>query len=161
MINFPLGDQTVAFDAAIGAFTITADNLILENGTVENETAQETTTGTGTEMTNEAEAAEQKPGGFFENYGMMIVIYGAVILGFYFLMIRPQRKQQKKAAEMQDSLKIGDNIVTNNGFYGKIVELGTDAHVIEFGSNRGVRIPVRKSEIAGIKEPVLTPPPVV
>ena len=61
-------------------------------------------------------------------------------------------------AEMQSALKVGDNVVTSSGFFGKIVEIGQDAIVLEFGSNRGVRIPIRKTDIVGIKEPIMTPP---
>ena len=88
---------------------------------------------------------------------MMPVIWVAIMVGFYFLAIRPQRKQAKQMKEMQTSLKVGDNVVTNGGMYGRIADVGEDCFVVEFGTNRGVRIPIRKSDILGVKEPQLTP----
>ena len=89
---------------------------------------------------------------------LQLAIWPVMLIAMYFLLFRPQRKRDKSMAEMQKSLQVGDNIITSGGFYGKVVEIGTDAHVIEFGSNRGVRVPVAKSDIVGIKTPVLTPP---
>ena len=60
---------------------------------------------------------------------------------------------------MQDSLAVGENIVTTSGFFGKIVGVGTNAFLIEFGEGRGFKVWVRKNDIAGIKTPVMTPPP--
>ena len=97
-------------------------------------------------------------GGFFEGPGFFIM-WGVLIVGIYLLMFRPQRKREKKMREMQASIKAGDNVVTSSGMFGKVMEVGTDACVIEFGTNRGVRIPVLKSDIIGIREPKLTPPP--
>jgi preprotein translocase subunit YajC len=77
----------------------------------------------------------------------------------YFLLIRPQRKQAKEVKVMQGNIRPGDNIVTQSGLYGKVMDIGEDVFVVEFGTNRGIRIPVAKSEIAAIKLPKLTPPP--
>ena len=105
-----------------------------------------------------AVAAEGAAGG-----GMnMIWIYGVwvlVIVGFYFLTIRPQRKREKAVREMQAAIKVGDEVLTNGGMYGRIAELGDDCFVIEFGINRGIRIPVRKTEVLSVQSPRLTPPP--
>ncbi|MDR1913350.1 MAG: preprotein translocase subunit YajC [Clostridiales bacterium] len=87
----------------------------------------------------------------------MILIWVAVIGVFYFFSIRPQSKRDKQMKEMQSSLRTGDNVVTTAGFFGKIAEVGDDCFIVEFGTNRGVRVPVRKSDIVGIKEPKLTP----
>jgi len=100
---------------------------------------------------------EEAPGGIFA----MLVTFMPFILIFvvmYFLMIRPQRKQQKATRVMQDGLRVNDNVVTTSGFYGKIVGVGTDAFLIEFGEGRGFKVWVRKNDISGIKTPVMTPP---
>ncbi|MCL2574703.1 MAG: preprotein translocase subunit YajC [Defluviitaleaceae bacterium] len=77
----------------------------------------------------------------------------------YFLLIRPQRKQAKQAREMQEGLRVGENVVTTSGFFGKIVGVGTDSFLVEFGQDRGFKVWVRKSDIAGVRSPVMTPPP--
>jgi len=104
---------------------------------------------------SEAEAA---PRGGLMDFAPMLLLWGGVFIAIYFFLFRPQRKREKSMAAMQDSLKVGDNIVTTGGLYGKIAELGQEAHIVEFGTNRGVRVAVRKNDIAGIKTPVLTPP---
>ena len=53
----------------------------------------------------------------------------ALILGiFYFVILAPMRKRQKKVAEFQDSLKVGDKVVTTSGLYGTVAKVG-DASV--------------------------------
>ena len=105
-----------------------------------------------------AAASTAAPGGLgglstFGMLGVWVLIIGV----FYFFTIRPQSKRDKKLKEMQASIKTGDNVLTTSGFYGKIADVGEDCFVIEFGTNRGIRIPVRKSDIVGIQAPKMTP----
>ena len=86
----------------------------------------------------------------------MIAVWVAIIGVFYFFTIRPQSKRDKKLKEMQSSIKSGDNVLTTSGFYGKVADVGEDCFVIEFGTNRGIRIPVRKSDIVGIQTPKMS-----
>lgn len=56
----------------------------------------------------------------------MIQSYAPIILMaiiFYFLLYRPQKKEQKKRAEMLNSLKKGDKVVTIGGMYGTITAM--------------------------------------
>lgn len=102
-----------------------------------------------------AEAAGLFGGGWMS----IIIIYVAIFGVMWFLMIRPQRKRQKAQREMLETLKVGDNIVTNSGMFGKIMDIGEDVYVVEFGTTKGIRIPVAKGEVAGIREPKMTPQP--
>lgn len=86
----------------------------------------------------------------------IILIYGAMLVAMYFFLFRPQRKQAKAMKQLQETLKTGENVVTSNGMYGKIVGVGQDCFLVEFGENRGVRIWVRKNDIVGISAPVTT-----
>ena len=104
-----------------------------------------------------AEAPAGEQGGF--NMFWMYGVWALVIVGFYFLTIRPQRKQAKQMKEMQSAIKIGDNVITTGGMFGRIAEIGEDCFLVEYGTNRGVRIPVRKSDVLGIRTPQLTPAP--
>jgi len=90
----------------------------------------------------------------------MLLIYAVVFGAAWFFIFRPQRKRDKEMKQMQSDIRVGDNVVTTAGFYGKVVDIGEDVFIVEFGSNRGIRIPVRKSDISGVKDPKLTPPPV-
>ena len=49
----------------------------------------------------------------------MLLIFGVM----YFLMIRPQMKQQKELAQMQSKLKKNDEVVTSGGLHGTVVNL--------------------------------------
>ncbi|MBR2965167.1 MAG: preprotein translocase subunit YajC [Clostridia bacterium] len=54
-----------------------------------------------------------------------------LVLVFYFFMIRPQKKQEKKDAEMRDSLQVGDEVTTIGGIIGKIVSIKGETFVLE------------------------------
>ena len=86
--------------------------------------------------------------------GIVMVIYIALIFAFiYFMMIRPQKKEQKRMAAMMSSLEIGDSILTNSGFYGVIIDITYDTVIVEFGSNKNCRIPMQKAAIAQVEKP--------
>lgn len=60
------------------------------------------------------------------NPGMMNLLFIiGIIVVFYFFMIRPQKQQQKKIEEERNNMKVGDNIVTANGMFGKIDGINT------------------------------------
>lgn len=86
----------------------------------------------------------------------MLAIYAVFIAILYFVLIRPQRKQQKETEKMQNSLKTGDWVLLNNGMYGKVVSMVNDNLIVEFGTNKTVMIPVLRGQVAAIKEPDLT-----
>lgn len=86
--------------------------------------------------------------------GLFLVAYIAIIFAFiYFMMIRPQKKEQKKMAAMMASLEIGDSVLTNSGFYGVIIDITDDTVIVEFGSNKNCRIPMQKVAIAQVEKP--------
>ena len=57
-------------------------------------------------------------------------------LVFYFMLIRPQRKKDKKVKEMLDALKQGDRVTTIGGIYGTIVNIKDDTITLAIGSQR-------------------------
>lgn len=119
-------------------------------------------TGTGTEVAADQEVQAQQGGqaaGGVMSIFSMVLMWGAMFAVLYFIIIRPQRKRDKQAREMQEAIRPGDNVITSSGFYGKVTDIGEDSFIVEFGTNRGIRVPVRKSDVAGVKTPKLTPPP--
>ena len=60
-----------------------------------------------------------------------ILIFVGMIAVFYFLMIRPQKKQEKKDAEMRDALAVGDEVTTIGGIIGKVVSIKGETFVLE------------------------------
>jgi preprotein translocase subunit YajC len=74
---------------------------------------------------------------------LMIVALSAI---FYFFMIAPQRKREKKINEFRNNIKKGDEVVTIGGIHGRIREIKEDSFVLEISD--GVRITVDKNAIA-------------
>lgn len=72
------------------------------------------------------------------NSAAMMQLAPLVLLIFimYFLLIRPQKKRDKTVNEMRSNLKIGDEIITIGGIYGKVVKLKDESLVIEVGSDK-------------------------
>lgn len=56
---------------------------------------------------------------------------GAMIVAFYFLMLRPQMKKQKDEKSFQESLKVGRRVVLTSGMHGRIAQIQEDGFVIE------------------------------
>jgi preprotein translocase subunit YajC len=80
----------------------------------------------------------------------------AFILGiFYFMVLMPMRRRQKKVADFQASLKVGDRVITTGGIYGTIARLN-DA-TIQLQVSQQVRIEVARAAIGGYQgqEPVV------
>ena len=72
-----------------------------------------------------------------------------IMVIFYFLMIMPAQRRQKKVAQMLANLKNGDKVITNGGIYGTIVGLEDDA--IQLRIAEQVKIKVSRSAIAGLQ----------
>lgn len=66
----------------------------------------------------------------------MILLIVALFAIMYFVMIRPQKKQQKKDQEMRNALQIGDEITTIGGIMGRVVTFKEDSLIIETGADR-------------------------
>ena len=83
----------------------------------------------------------------------MMILWMVVIFGvMYFLMIRPQKKEQKRLKAMLNSMEVGDSIVTTSGFYGVIIDMTEEDVIVEFGNNKNCRIPMRKQAIAEVEK---------
>ncbi len=73
----------------------------------------------------------------------MIIIMVAMLALMYFMLIRPENKRKKQAAEMRNSLAVGDEITTIGGIIGTICAVKGNTIVIETGADR-VRIEFTK-----------------
>lgn len=78
-----------------------------------------------------------------------LILFGPLILIFYFLLIRPQQKQQKQLQEMVTSLRINDEVVTNGGIIGKIKEIRETSFIIQSAEKSFLE--VGKSAVIGKK----------
>jgi len=77
----------------------------------------------------------------------VILLMVAFFAGFYFLILRPQKKKERTVREMRDSLQVGDEITTIGGIMGKIVQVREEFVTFETGEDR-VRIKVARWAVA-------------
>jgi len=73
----------------------------------------------------------------------------AVLAVFYFLLIMPEQRKQKKFKTMVESLKSGDDVMTRSGIYGKIVNLKDDYMIIESGAEK-TRLKMARGAVSSI-----------
>lgn len=81
-------------------------------------------------------------GGGFSN----IIFIGAIIVVFYFFMIRPQQKKIKDQKKFRESLTKGANVVTVGGLHGRIIAVEDTTVVLEV--DKGIRLTFEKTSIA-------------
>ena len=62
---------------------------------------------------------------------MSIVMIVLLFVALYFFMIRPQKKQEKRDAEMRDALAVGDEVTTIGGIIGKVISIKEETFVLE------------------------------
>lgn len=88
--------------------------------------------------------------------GSTLLLLGyLVVIGlfFYFVIIRPQKKQQKQMNALIASIEIGDSVLTSAGFYGVVIDVMDEVIVVEFGSNKNCRIPMKKTSVVEVEKP--------
>lgn len=81
----------------------------------------------------------------------------AMVLGiFYFIVLQPMRRRQKKVEEFLGGLKVNDRIITTGGIYGQITKITDKSVQLQIADK--VRIEVAKAAIGGYQgqEPVVT-----
>ncbi len=71
-----------------------------------------------------------------------------IFVVFYFLLIRPQQKRSKEHRALLSNLKVGDQVLTSGGIYGRITGLRDDFVTIEISDK--VRVKVNRGHVAGV-----------
>jgi len=86
--------------------------------------------------------------------GMLLLLVYVVVIGgaMYFFAIRPQKKEQKRLNAMLSELEVGDSVVTTSGFYGVVIDITDEDVIVEFGSNKNCRIPMKKAAISEVEK---------
>lgn len=90
-------------------------------------------------------AAAENPYSSWISIGLMVVMFALL----YFLMIRPQKKQEKEAANMRNNIVVGDEITTIGGLIGKVVSIKDETLVFET-SRDGTKIRILKSAVRSV-----------
>jgi len=80
--------------------------------------------------------------------GLLAIAPYAIILGiFYFLILLPMNKRQKKVQEFQQSLKVGDKVITTSGIYGLVTRVSDKSVQLQIAER--VRIEIARSAVGG------------
>ena len=77
-------------------------------------------------------------------FGVTMLLYAGIMVVFWFLLVRPNRKEQKQKAQIIASLAVGDSVRTTGGFIGTVIDINDDMVIVEFGNNKNCRIPMIK-----------------
>jgi preprotein translocase subunit YajC len=77
-----------------------------------------------------------------------LIMFGAIFLIFYFMIIRPQQKRAKEKANLLANLEKGDKVVTNGGIYGVISGLEEKTALLQVSDN--VKIKIDRSAITTV-----------
>ena len=86
-----------------------------------------------------------------ESYISLFFTLALMLVLLYFMIYRPQKKQEKKDAAMRAALEIGDQVVTIGGIVGRVVAIKDDTFVLETGSDR-VKIRFTKNANSSVEK---------
>ena len=73
----------------------------------------------------------------------LVIPLAIFFLLMYFMIMRPQKKEQQRVKSMLAAMEVGDTVVTTSGFYGVLINITEEDVIVEFGNNRNCRIPMR------------------
>lgn len=82
----------------------------------------------------------------------MVVVWVVIMAVMFYFLQRPQKKEQKRLQELLDNLAVGDSVLTTSGMYGVVIDIMPEIVVVEFGSNKNCRIPMKKSAIVEVEK---------
>ena len=86
-----------------------------------------------------------------ESYISLFFTLALMLVMLYFMIYRPQKKQEKKDAAMRSALEIGDQVTTIGGIIGRVVAIKDDTFVLETGADR-VKIRFTKNAISSVEK---------
>ena len=98
-------------------------------------------------LVDTSSAAAPQEGNMLLTLATTILPLALMVLIFYFLLIRPEKKRSKKMKEMLDNLQVADEVVTTGGIIGRVLSVKEDTVLIETGSDR-TRLRVLRTSIA-------------
>lgn len=104
-------------------------------------------------LTADAAGTTANAGGFGLTFSIVWIV--VLVAMFYFMAIRPQKKQQRRQEELMASIAIGDSVLTTAGFYGVVIDVMEEVIIVEFGNNKNCRIPMQKRAIVEVEKPAV------
>ena len=147
-------EATVTPDEGAGAANDAGDNGadVTENGAqVNDENGYQGIVAVSGELANsDADGDGTQPDA---PWWSMLWMPAALIALFYFMILRPRKKQEKKMKDMMSSIKVTDEVVSIGGIHGKIVRVKDDTYVIETGvGNQKSYVQIEKSAISRVSK---------
>ncbi|MFN0060181.1 MAG: preprotein translocase subunit YajC [Planctomycetota bacterium] len=89
-----------------------------------------------------------EPGGW--GLQQLVVTFGLMYAVVYFLLIRPQKRQQKEHQKLLEALKKNDQVQTAAGFFGKVVSIEKDQVIIKIDESSNTRMRILRSSIVAV-----------
>jgi preprotein translocase subunit YajC len=88
---------------------------------------------------------------------IQLIPFALVLAIFYFIILLPMKRRQKKVQEFLSALKVGDRVITSGGIFGSITKVNEQSVHLQVAQN--VRLEVARSAIVGYQgqEPVVPP----
>lgn len=83
-------------------------------------------------------------------WAQMLLFLGGMIAIMYFIMFRPQMKEQKRRRAMLAAIKKHDHVVTNGGIHGVVVSVGETEVVLKIDENNNIRVKFARSAISAV-----------
>ena len=80
---------------------------------------------------------------------VQLVPFALVLAIFYFVILLPMKKRQKKVGEFLEALKVGDRVVTTGGIFGSITKISDQSIQLQIAPN--VRVDVSRAAIVGFQ----------
>lgn len=94
-----------------------------------------------------ASASQTQQGSTLGSMLTLIIPIALMILIFYFLIMRPEKKRNKEMQDMLNNIQVADEVITTGGIIGRVISVKEDTVLIETGSDR-TKIRIMKSSIA-------------
>jgi len=108
----------------------------------------ESTTAPANAAGGDGATPKEEPGSMFGSPVMMLILMGAF---FWFVLIGPERKRRKKQEKLLSGLQKGDEVITNAGLYGKIVQIQDQVVTLQIAD--GVRVRFSLQAVQGLNKP--------
>ena len=88
---------------------------------------------------------------------VQLIPFALVLAIFYFIIMLPMKKRQKKVQQFLESLKVGDRVITSGGIHGLITKINGETLQLQVAPN--VRLEIARSAVVGYQgqEPVVEP----
>ncbi len=77
-----------------------------------------------------------------------LIMFGTLIVVFYFFMIRPQSKKQKELKNMLDNLQRGDKVITTSGIHGSVSDIDEESKTVVLNVSDNTKMKFDKASIA-------------